>query len=170
MENSSVHSMTKALSSNETTSVSQDESGWTLYFEDFLLDNNNNEEHSYCSSDLVSDAASLAGKKSTLIKRSSKRLSFKKRKTIGALVDDALEDTASSPVSSPKVRIFLLSFCFLGSNSHSLNILYCGKLMILFFSFCFCRFVIWMRWLWILVQIGTIIQKYLRYVCTTSIN
>ncbi|XP_062170233.1 vascular-related unknown protein 4-like [Alnus glutinosa] len=104
MENST-NSMSKALSSNER---SPEESGWTVYFEDFLVNNNNNEEeHSYCSSrfkssSLVSDAASFAGKKS-LDKISSKRLSFKKRKTIGALVDDALEDTASSPVSSPKV-------------------------------------------------------------------
>jgi hypothetical protein len=129
MENST-NSMSKALSSNER---SPEESGWTVYFEDFLVNNNNNEEeHSYCSSrfkssSLVSDAASLAGKKS-LDKISSKRLSFKKRKTIGALVDDALEDTASSPVSSPKVRIlfsFFFFFFFFFSYSHSL-ILY-GK-------------------------------------------
>jgi len=122
--------MSKALSSNER---SPEESGWTVYFEDFLVNNNNNEEeHSYCSSrfkssSLVSDAASLAGKKS-LDKISSKRLSFKKRKTIGALVDDALEDTASSPVSSPKVIIlfsFFFFFFFFFSYSHSL-ILY-GK-------------------------------------------
>ncbi|XP_059444629.1 vascular-related unknown protein 1-like [Corylus avellana] len=108
MENS-INSMSKALSSNERTSGSPEESGWTVYFEDFLV-NNNNEEHMmsrYCSSrfetsnSLVSDAASLIGKKSMV--KSSKRLSFKKRKTIGALVDDSLEDTASSPVSSPKV-------------------------------------------------------------------
>jgi hypothetical protein len=115
MENS-INSMSKALSSNERTSGSPEESGWTVYFEDFLV--NNNQEHMtsrYCSSrfetsnSVVSDAASLIGKKKSMVK-SSKRLSFKKRKTIGALVDDALEDTASSPLSSPKVRIFYFLF------------------------------------------------------------
>ena len=39
-------------------------------------------------------------------------LSFKKRKTKGALVDlgHALEDTASSPVNSPKVRLYIYTF------------------------------------------------------------
>jgi len=65
-----------------------------------------------CSS-LVSDAASLVEKKvaSTLqveefsVNKKSKRTSFKKRKdAITALIDDALEDTATSSLNSPKVH------------------------------------------------------------------
>ena len=103
-----------------------------MYFEDLLANNNN--EYSYSSlglesPSLVSDAASLAGKRYesierdgglAMVKSSSKRLSFKKRKAKGVLVDDALEDTASSPVNSPKVRIFFISFPFLYI-SHSLD-------------------------------------------------
>ncbi|KAK4576254.1 hypothetical protein RGQ29_026989 [Quercus rubra] len=84
MENS-MNSMSKAIISKEETSEPAEESGWTIYSSLGLE-----------SPSLVSDAASLAGK-------SSKRLSFKKRKAKGVLVDDALEDTASSPVNSPKV-------------------------------------------------------------------
>ncbi|KAL4619258.1 hypothetical protein ACB092_06G067200 [Castanea dentata] len=114
MENS-MNSTSKALISKERTSEPAEESGWTMYFEDLLANNNN--EYSYSSSglespSLVSDAASLAGKRYesierdgslAMVKSSSKRLSFKKRKAKGAFVDDALEDTASSPVNSPKV-------------------------------------------------------------------
>ncbi|KAL6314200.1 hypothetical protein AAG906_011948 [Vitis piasezkii] len=113
-------SMSKALSSQARTNESPEESGWTMYFEDFLA----NKEHSsspsgnygrasygYGSSSLVSDAASSAGKKLVdndhvavlSLEKRCKKLSFKKRKTKGAVVDDALEDTASSPVTSPKV-------------------------------------------------------------------
>jgi hypothetical protein len=132
MENST-NSMSKALSSNER---SPEESGWTVYFEDFLVNNNNNEEeHSYCSSrfkssSLVSDAASLAGKKS-LDKISSKRLSFKKRKTIGALVDDALEN----------YFIFIFFFFFFFFIFAFFDLVW--KMINFFFSlFCFGRFVI----------------------------
>ncbi len=118
-----MNSMSKALVSKERTSEPAEESGWTMYFEDLLVNNNN--ENSYSSSgvetaSLVSDAASLAGKRYesierhgglAMVKSSSKRLSFKKRKTKGAnLVDDALEDTASSPLNSPKVITFYLVF------------------------------------------------------------
>lgn len=112
-----MNSQSEALSSHQRTSESAEESGWTMYFDDFSLGNNN--EHSRCSpgfesSSLVSDAASLAGKTSNSSHRggnssmvkSSKRLGFKKRKAAAALVDDALEDTASSPVNSPEVRLF----------------------------------------------------------------
>ncbi|XP_054817270.1 vascular-related unknown protein 1-like isoform X2 [Prosopis cineraria] len=63
--------------------VADEESGWTTYFEDFF--NGGDEEFSG-------------------IKNGKKRLSFKKRKKDRAtMVDDALEDTASSPLNSPKV-------------------------------------------------------------------
>ncbi|KAL3612614.1 hypothetical protein D5086_003638 [Populus alba] len=99
-----------------------------MYFEDFFAQNNEedhnhdrNEHGSFSydhdgSSSLVSDAASLVVKKSAgdhhgeqvvglpiNNNRSFKySLSFKKRRTKGTLVDDALEDTASSPANSPK--------------------------------------------------------------------
>ncbi|XP_018822331.2 vascular-related unknown protein 4 [Juglans regia] len=100
-------------SDQRRTSESPEESGWTMYLEDFSV-KNSREQYSYCSSgfensSLVSDAAnnSLAGKRSERSERggslsmvkSRNRSSFKKRKTKGAFVDDhdALEDTASSP-------------------------------------------------------------------------
>ncbi|KAK7290827.1 hypothetical protein RIF29_05550 [Crotalaria pallida] len=99
---------------------SHEESGWTTYFEDFfnnqnIIDENRDEcSMSSLSSSLVSDAASLAARKLAhtagilefpMTKNGTKNsLSFKKRKKIRtALVDEALEDTASSPVNSPKV-------------------------------------------------------------------
>ncbi|KAB5521651.1 hypothetical protein DKX38_025970 [Salix brachista] len=107
-----------------------EESGWTMYFDDLFAQNNGDDQDndqyeqgsfSYDqdgSSSLVSDAASLVLKKSAgddhgeeqavgipIDNKKSFRysLSFKKRRTKGALIDDSLEDTASSPVNSPKV-------------------------------------------------------------------
>ncbi|XP_057950804.1 vascular-related unknown protein 4-like [Malania oleifera] len=127
----SLDSMSRAdLSSEARTSAapSDEESGWTIYFEDFL--NNNNKKgqmtssvhadddhhhyHQYESSSLVSDATSYAAKTKYAHKdvkvpagrglSLDSKLSFKKRKTKRPLADDdALEDTASSPVNSPKV-------------------------------------------------------------------
>lgn len=113
-------SISKAPSSKNMTSESPEESGWTTYFEDFF--NNRNIEDQECtmsftgvdhsSSSLVSDAASLPAKKLAdngqagefPMNKSGNKSSFKKRKKIKtALVDDTLEDTASSPVNSPKV-------------------------------------------------------------------
>ncbi|KAF5730570.1 hypothetical protein HS088_TW19G00162 [Tripterygium wilfordii] len=129
MENT-MNSTRKAISYSERTSdlESQEESGWTMYFEDFFNNKNNNEEssfsfedHDHCctesSSLVLSDAASSVTKRFAcndlqdvvgmpiMEKRSfSRSLSFKKRKIDeGGLVDDALEDTASSPANSPKV-------------------------------------------------------------------
>ncbi|KAI8006152.1 hypothetical protein LOK49_LG07G03317 [Camellia lanceoleosa] len=120
MENSTT-SMSKPISPKSRTVDNSDdeESSWTFYFEDFLCHNNNDEKSSFSSGyenpSLVSDAASAAAAKKFLDKDdqvigafswdriSDKNLSFKKRKTKGGLVNDALEDTASSPVNSPKV-------------------------------------------------------------------
>ncbi|KAJ6423252.1 hypothetical protein OIU84_024233 [Salix udensis] len=109
---------------------SSEESGWTMYFDDLFAQNNgddqDNDQYEQGSfsydqdgnSSLVSDAASLVLKKSAgddhgeeqvggipIDNKKSFRhsLSFKKRRTKGALIDDSLEDTASSPVNSPKV-------------------------------------------------------------------
>ncbi|XP_077221315.1 vascular-related unknown protein 4-like [Tasmannia lanceolata] len=101
-----------ALSPQEEK-VSSEESGWTMYFDDFLT--TDKDEPSACSSDykgssLVSDAASCVALKpsnhvNSLMGQAKicKKLSFKKRRTKGGLEEDPLEDTASSPASSPKV-------------------------------------------------------------------
>ncbi|KAK7272297.1 hypothetical protein RJT34_28803 [Clitoria ternatea] len=96
----------------KSVSASAEESGWTSYFEDFSTQQQ--QQQSHCSSfgggsSLVSDAASCAAWKlshqnhirdsSTL----SKKLCFKKTRTKQISEDDPLEDTASSPVNSPKV-------------------------------------------------------------------
>ncbi|KAF5727973.1 hypothetical protein HS088_TW21G00113 [Tripterygium wilfordii] len=132
MENT-MNSSRKTISYSERTSdhESQEESGWTMYFDDFFNNSNNNEESSFSfedhdygtkSSSLVSNAASSVAKRFScneqedvvgiqiMEKRSYNRsLSFKKRKTKGGLVDDALEDTASSPVNSPKVYSMMMN-------------------------------------------------------------
>ncbi|EXC58159.1 hypothetical protein L484_000790 [Morus notabilis] len=126
MENST-NSMNKnpMINSSEkirTTDQCPEESSWTMYLEDFLLQNNNEYSSSPISSDynessLISDAGSSAInaknfadneenfdiRLSMNINRSCNGLSFKKRKTKGVLLDVALEDTASSPLNSPKV-------------------------------------------------------------------
>ncbi|KAF1859297.1 hypothetical protein Lal_00009881 [Lupinus albus] len=92
-----------------------EESGWTSYFEDF----SKGMEQSYCSS-LVSDAASCAAWKLShqnhhnIVSCSShrnssnlpKKLCFKKTRSKQILEDDPLEDTASSPINSPKGKGF----------------------------------------------------------------
>jgi len=116
MENSLNPSTGKAVSGS-----GNEESGWTSYFEDF---SKGMDEQSYCSSlggsSLVSDAASSAAWKlshhnhllsypSVRVRDSSnnnvsKKLRFKKTRTQQISDDDPLEDTASSPVNSPKVH------------------------------------------------------------------
>ncbi|XP_058071370.1 vascular-related unknown protein 1-like [Magnolia sinica] len=110
MEESSIYSSTnKPLSS----SSSYEESGWTTYLDDLLPEGD--KETCVCSngyrisSSLISDAASCAAWKlddraecSAQASERFKKLNFKKRRT-RVLDDDSLEDTASSPVNSPKV-------------------------------------------------------------------
>lgn len=93
-----------------------EESGWTMYFDDFF--NQQNTENSCFSSvlesSLISDAAFSTAKYNKVAdneqvmgfsqEKRRDRLSFKKRKTKVVVVDDDLEDTASSPAHSPKVR------------------------------------------------------------------
>ncbi|XP_010930685.1 vascular-related unknown protein 1 [Elaeis guineensis] len=109
MMDESIHSsLNRALNSKEGT-PSSEESGWTMYFEDFLASERKEEDgcsFSIAGGSSISDAASCvawkpsAGAETT---KSCKKLSFKKRKAKGVLDDDSLEDTASSPVNSPKV-------------------------------------------------------------------
>lgn len=106
MENSLSSCINKAVASKGTTN-SPEESGWTAYFEDF----SSYEGHSLSNSNLytssmVSDAASSAAWKNSNTNdlKIPKRLSFKRTRTKIISFDDSLEDTASSPVSSPKVK------------------------------------------------------------------
>ncbi|XP_061360791.1 vascular-related unknown protein 1-like [Gastrolobium bilobum] len=89
-----------------------EESGWTSYFEDFSKDIEPSHCSSFGGSSLVSDAASSAAWKFShhnhfqgAPPNTPKKLCFKKAiraKQISE--DDPLEDTASSPLNSPKVR------------------------------------------------------------------
>ncbi|CAL0333820.1 unnamed protein product [Lupinus luteus] len=104
---------------SSTTHISSDsieESGWTNYFEEFFNNQNHNISLSAVSSSssLVSNATSLPTKniadnekaqEFSLNENTSKRPSFNKRKNfMNVLVDDALEDTATFPLSSPKEK------------------------------------------------------------------
>ncbi|KAK4366682.1 hypothetical protein RND71_014562 [Anisodus tanguticus] len=105
----------------------QEESGWTTYLEDFSMEHNNNNyrENGSCSEDdddsfgspsLLSDAASHAAWKNCNNQVMNpyspmggspflKRLNLKKSRN-KKISDPDLEDTASSPVNSPKVSSF----------------------------------------------------------------
>ncbi|XP_010923959.2 vascular-related unknown protein 1 [Elaeis guineensis] len=109
MEESMHSSLNRSLCSKEGP-PSSEESGWTMYFEDFLASEKREEDGCSFSieggSSIISDAASCVAWKplaGTKVTKSCKKLSFKKRKAGGTLDEDPLEDTASSPVNSPKV-------------------------------------------------------------------
>ncbi|XP_027062657.2 vascular-related unknown protein 4-like isoform X1 [Coffea eugenioides] len=123
MENS-VTSRNKALSSSnneKTTEDSPEESSWTFYLQDFQCDHHDHDNtgsvsYNSCEScpSLVSDAFSSAARKApddieaavfASARSNCKNLSFKRRKAKASAVlnDHDLEDTASSPVNSPKV-------------------------------------------------------------------
>lgn len=124
-------SLSKApLSSN--CDISTEESGWTMYFEEFFNDHHHNNHNCSISlsvvassSHIVSDATSLVEKKIpsgehveelSSLNENDKRSSFKRRRNIiEALVDEALEDTATSCLNSPKV--FFLHYFFFSSYS-----------------------------------------------------
>ncbi|EHA8591231.1 vascular-relatedprotein 1-like [Cocos nucifera] len=113
MEDPSQSSMGKSHCSKEATPLSE-ESGWTSYLEDFLA--SQKKEGSSTSSgfspsvgggsSMVSDATSCVAWRPPAHAEPSKgckKLCFKKRKAKLTLGDDPLEDTASSPLNSPKV-------------------------------------------------------------------
>ncbi|KAM7278836.1 hypothetical protein ACFE04_005970 [Oxalis oulophora] len=113
MENS-MGSMSKVSYDNKESSKEEEEeeeeSGWTMYLQDFSIQNyddvdySNNiniveEEEDY---DDNSFATSSKGKKfSEMLLKRKKTYNNKNDKRI--FLDDDLEDTATSPVSSPKV-------------------------------------------------------------------
>ncbi|XVE74491.1 hypothetical protein DITRI_Ditri12bG0020900 [Diplodiscus trichospermus] len=127
--NSSIHKSVASKGTTRRTSKTMDpaeESGWTAYFED--LSSNNDHHHrqkSYssgfsCSSSLISDAATTAAawkishnnhhvfacssSCAALSSKIPKKLKLKETRTKEICTeDDSLEDTASSPVSNPKV-------------------------------------------------------------------
>ncbi|KAG6535086.1 vascular-related unknown protein 1-like isoform X1 [Zingiber officinale] len=113
MENST-HSSVDASSCSY-----EEESGWTTYFEDFMESEQRRRAAGDSSSrvaagnSMISDAASCAPRIKTAkgqpptagleVSEKYRKLSLKRRKGRRLLEDDALEDTASSPVNSPKI-------------------------------------------------------------------
>lgn len=99
-----------------------EESSWTFYIQEFMHDHDHSNYSSDCETpSLVSDAASSplkkfknlnvgfsSGKPNSRIKVMAKQNSFKKQKNTAVIpvLDLELEDTASSPVNSPKVFFF----------------------------------------------------------------
>ncbi|KAG4968871.1 hypothetical protein AAZX31_12G201500 [Glycine max] len=97
---------------------SSEESGWTKYFEDFFDNHNIDDDDdqkcsmssfsgvdSYYSTSFVSDSATKKLTDNTQAEEYDHQSSLKKRKKIKtALVDDALEDTASSPIKGSKEK------------------------------------------------------------------
>ncbi|KAF2285817.1 hypothetical protein GH714_008247 [Hevea brasiliensis] len=80
---------------NETSSLVSDAASLVMKKENDSVDKDDNTNE---------EAAAAAVGLSINSRFNYSRLSFKKRKTKGALLaDDALEDTASSPVNSPKI-------------------------------------------------------------------
>ncbi|CAK9133534.1 unnamed protein product [Ilex paraguariensis] len=122
MEASLSSSGNKSLVPKGTQDTTREESGWTAYFDDFL---SNQREHSscsdaFCSPSLVSDAASyvvwnndIPSNNQVLPTSSSmadspnypKKLNFKKTRSKEITYDESLEDTASSPLNSPKRKV-----------------------------------------------------------------
>ncbi|XP_013626693.1 PREDICTED: uncharacterized protein LOC106332746 isoform X2 [Brassica oleracea var. oleracea] len=93
--------------------VQQEESGWTTYLEDFSNqyrthhEDNDHQDKSSCSildasPSLVSDAATDAFSGRSFPVNFPVKLKFGKARTKKICEDDSLEDTASSPVNSPK--------------------------------------------------------------------
>ncbi|XAR68090.1 hypothetical protein NMG60_11003100 [Bertholletia excelsa] len=115
MEDSSGSSVNKGFVSEGRPDAADEESGWTSYFEDFWAKQREEQScssDSFCSPSLLSDAASSAAWKinnscsqvpdgSPMM--TPKKLNFKKTRTREISRDDSLEDTASSPVNSPKI-------------------------------------------------------------------
>ncbi|XP_017636819.1 vascular-related unknown protein 1-like [Gossypium arboreum] len=119
MEEKSITStLRKCLGSKGTRSkeFSDGESGWTAYFEDLSNQPKTYSSTFSCGSSLISDAATASkishhnhhASASSSSPKPPNILSFKQTRTTEMCEDHSLEDTASSPVNSPK-----------GSNSKS---------------------------------------------------
>ncbi|URE12739.1 hypothetical protein MUK42_22471 [Musa troglodytarum] len=122
----SINSSTNSASCAKDGSASSEESGWTVYFEEFMASEERKAAGGFSSgvvsgSSIVSDAASCVAFDPSspgleVSEEKYRKLSLKKKKKRGKglLDDDSLEDTASSPVNSPKVTD--LSFLTLNSS------------------------------------------------------
>ncbi|XP_060211488.1 vascular-related unknown protein 1-like [Lycium barbarum] len=120
--------MNQSENRSSTNEDVQEESGWTTYLEDFSLMNNQREnyrsscysheddDHSFGHNSLLSDAASNAAWKNYCNTTNynqvignecpTKKLNLKKLPRNKKINDPDLEDTASSPVNSPKLSNF----------------------------------------------------------------
>ncbi|XP_076922659.1 vascular-related unknown protein 1-like [Bidens hawaiensis] len=105
------HSSYSYASMNKSLASTTEESGWTAYFDDFMA-SQQLQDHSFSHhrdqdyQPELSDAASHIEWANSKTGSATKKLNlFKKtsRRTKEILYDDSLEDTASSPVNSPKV-------------------------------------------------------------------
>ncbi|XP_065046242.1 uncharacterized protein LOC135677777 isoform X2 [Musa acuminata AAA Group] len=116
----SINSSMNGASCAKDGSASSEESGWTMYFEEFMASEERKAAGGFSSGvvggfSIVSDAASCVAfdpsspglevseekyRKMSLKKKKKKKK--KKKRGKGLLDDDSLEDTASSPVNSPK--------------------------------------------------------------------
>ncbi|KAJ8564504.1 hypothetical protein K7X08_000964 [Anisodus acutangulus] len=110
--NSFVNNFDQMDCKEETNHDAPEESGWTTYLEDFSMNQRDNysSHYSFGSPSLLSDAASHAAWKncSQVPMGGSpflKRLNLKKQRN-KKISDPDLEDTASSPVNSPKISSF----------------------------------------------------------------
>ncbi|KAJ8534460.1 hypothetical protein K7X08_016188 [Anisodus acutangulus] len=121
MDNSSI---CNGLSYSAKSDDSLEESSWTFYFQDFMSNNNNyNEQTSLCSDEFTNKNGVLNINDN---ENNNKNFVFKKRKMKGAAVDDDFEDTASSPVNSPKVS-YMNEFCIKSQKGKSAASILEGK-------------------------------------------
>ncbi|KAH9623148.1 hypothetical protein KSS87_011002 [Heliosperma pusillum] len=115
MENSISCSLNKVMYPGESgceTMGSREESGWTQYIDGFSEYNEQLERDGLSgyavSASMMSDAGSSPEWKQKLLNglpKFPKRLNFKSKRTQEISGDDSLEDTASSPVHSPKITM-----------------------------------------------------------------
>ncbi|KAJ3705256.1 hypothetical protein LUZ61_008961 [Rhynchospora tenuis] len=116
-----LHLMESSISNSLNTAITtSEESSWTTYFEYFLASEEKKRGGAASSSlsfsddkddatgnSVVSDAASCGGElplpSLVALSGACKNVKVKKRRVHGLLDEDPLEDTASSPVNSPKV-------------------------------------------------------------------
>lgn len=134
-------SFRSVLSCSEGQAQSGGESSWTDYFVDFMLSEEEKKRQadasSYCATEgegegkydgdgssreeeeeedsMISDAASHAPTATALLPGRYRELKKLKKKPFSKALDhdDSLEDTASSPVNSPKVSYILRSIILL---------------------------------------------------------
>ncbi|KAK8968035.1 hypothetical protein KSP40_PGU008258 [Platanthera guangdongensis] len=88
------HAMTEDLCS-ACSDTSEEESGWTFYFDEFLASKTNEAQSSISTPSMLSDAASYVARKYTL--KADASLKIRKAVGVPCVRDDSLEDTACSP-------------------------------------------------------------------------